>query len=190
LYQASKPNSRTSLEVTITGATKGGDMRQSLERAVKLDTGSPENLISWHLCKDLGAEPIKDNDSLYGANKTSLEVLGAAMVWLTWNGKLGTRRELIYCLVIKTLTEKLVVSEDRDPALFKELRDADGPWVDPRGRGVLVIELDKLTPKERKDLIRRREEMLKRAKDVQVKKDNEGRDGRNKPKPQPPQREP
>jgi hypothetical protein len=109
------------------------------------------------------------------------------MVWLTWNGKLGTRRELIYCLVIKTLTENLVVSEDRDSALFGELRDAKGPWVDPRGRGVLTIELDKLTPKEREDLIRRREEALKRAKETQAKKDNERWGDRNRPDPQPPQ---
>jgi hypothetical protein len=37
------------------------------------------------------AELIKDNDYLMGANDTSLIVEGAAMIWLTWEGKFGTR---------------------------------------------------------------------------------------------------
>lgn len=60
----------------VIGANRDGDKRQRLKRPVKLDTGSPENLISLNLLEDLDAELIKDKDYLVGAEKSRLEVVG------------------------------------------------------------------------------------------------------------------
>ena len=175
------------LQVKVTGASSDGDPRQSLRRHVKLDSGSPENLISSSLLEDLDAELIKDRDYLVGANNTSLNVVGAAMVWLTWGSESGERKELIYFLVVQVLSHELLVSEGRDATLFEELRHAEGPWESSRGRSVLTIELDKMTVEEREEADRRRDAMVARAREIQARKDRDRADARNRPDRQQPQ---
>jgi hypothetical protein len=155
--------------------------RNLLKVKIKLDTASPENLISSSMRKDLEAEIIKDVDYLTGANHARLNVEGAAMVWLTWKGKSGEREELIYCLVVRDLTKYLIVSEDRNVTLFKELREAKGPWEHDYGRSVLTIELDELKRQEREELNRRRQATLARAQVIQAEKDKDRAKDRNRP---------
>jgi hypothetical protein len=65
------------------------------------------------LCEDLDAELIEDADNLASIKDTELEVEGAAMVYLTWHGESGERKEIIYCLVIRDLLFDLIVSRGK-----------------------------------------------------------------------------
>jgi hypothetical protein len=155
----------------VTGASRDGDKRKSYEVALKLDTGSPQSLISSDLCNALGAQLLADNDKLAGAEKSPLEVEGAALIWLTWTSKDGQhRKELIYCLVVQVLAFHLIVSEDRDPNLFDNLRNARGEWLDPYGEIVAPV-LDRLTRQERMDLDLKRQKILAEARGKQEAKD-------------------
>jgi hypothetical protein len=156
----------------IAGANRDGDKRQSLKRPTKLDTGSPENLISLALCEDLDAELIEDTDNLTGIKTTELEVEGAAMVYLTWLGESGERKEIIYCLVVRDLPFDLIVSREKEEDLFEELQKLKDGWVASTVRSVLPI-FDKMTRQQREETDRRRQTALERAQAIQAKKDKD-----------------
>lgn len=161
----------------VIGANRDGDKRQRLKRPVKLDTGSPENLISLNLLEDLDAELIKDKDYLVGAEKSRLEVVGGAIIWLIWigtdaDGREKERKDLIYCLVVRNLAYDLIVSEQQDENLFRQLRAAKGPWLPPTSRSTAPI-LDRLTQREREELERKRNTVREQAKAKQDIKDKD-----------------
>ena len=155
----------------MTGASRDGDKRESCQVPLKLDTGSSHNLISLDLLKALRAQLLPDEGSLTGAEGSSLTVEGGALIWLTWTGEDGRhRKELIYCLVVQVLAYDLIVSEDRDPDLFADLRNARGEWVYFYSEIVAPV-LDALKPQERKELERKRQKILAEAKAKQEAKD-------------------
>lgn len=168
------------LQVRTTGATLKGDRRNGFVAVANLDTGSPKHLISPTLRRKLNAELINDADKLVAANGSALEVEGAAMIRLKWNGKSAEREELIYCLVVKDLPTDLIVSESSNVDLFRDLREAEGPWLNQAGGSVLAIKLDKQTEKEREEADRRRAAVLTQAKANQAKLDKDRAQERNR----------
>jgi hypothetical protein len=139
--------------------------------ALKLDTGSPQNLISSDMCNALGAQLLADKDDLAGAEQSPLKLEGAALIWLKWTSKDGRqRKELIYCLVVQVLAYPLIVSEESDPNLFDNLRNARGEWVDSRC-GIVAPVLDRLSGQGRKELDLKRQKILAEARAKQAAKD-------------------